>query len=81
MKKTSEKTDLAVFINVIFEVVVFGDDRFVDERLVEDTDGGQKGGAARVSQPCDLCSLLVVLVVQVQSSLHGHDLTVSPSEQ
>lgn len=80
MKKTSQTTDLAVFIYVIFEVVVFGDDCFVDERLVEDTDSGHQGGAARVSQPCDLGSLLVVLVVQVQSSLQRYDLTVSPSE-
>lgn len=74
------RTDLAVFVNVLFEVVVFGDDGFGDERLVVDADGGQQGGTVRVSQPCDLCRLLVVLVVQVQASLHGHNLTISPSE-
>lgn len=80
VKKTCSRTDLAVFINVIFEVVIFGDDGFGDERLVDDTDGGQQGGTVRISQPCDLCGLLVVLVVQIQASLHGHNLTISPSE-
>lgn len=78
---TEQRTDLAVFINVVFEVVVFGDDSFRDEGLVVDADGGQQGCCVRVGQPSDLCSLLIVLVVQVQMSIHGQDLTASTSEQ
>lgn len=81
IKNTCWKTDLAVFVNEVLEVVFFGDDGFGDERLVVYADGGQHGGAACVSQPRDLCRLLVVLVLQVQTSLHGHDLTISPSER
>lgn len=76
---TEQRAHLAVFINVIFEVVVFGDDGFRDERLVVDADGGQQGGTACVSKPCDLCCFLVVFVLQIQASLYGHNLPISPS--
>lgn len=76
-----QRTHLAVFIDVIFEVVVFSNDSFGDERLVEDTNCGQQGGAVGLSQPRDLSGLLVVLVVYVQASLHGHNLSISPSEE
>lgn len=78
--KTHCRTDLAFFINVIFEVVVFGDNGFRDEGLVGDADGGQQGSTVGVGQPRDLCCLLVVFVVQIQMSLQGDNLTVSPSE-
>lgn len=65
------RTDLAVFVNVVFKVVIFGDDCFSDERLVCDADSGYQGGAVCFSQPCDLCGLLEILVVQIQTSLHG----------
>lgn len=58
-------TYLAVLVNVLLEVVVFGDDGFGDEWVVGDADGGQQWGAGCFSQPCDLCCLLVVLVLQV----------------
>lgn len=77
---TEHHTHLAVFIDVIFEIIIFSDDSFSDEGLVIGADGGQQGGAVGISQPRDLGCLLVVLVVQVQASLHGHHLTVSPSE-
>lgn len=70
---------LTVLIYVLFEVVVFGDDSFRDEWLEVDADGGQEGGLLCLSQPCDLCGLLEIFVVQVQASLHGHNLTVSSS--
>lgn len=78
---TFQRTHLAVFIDVIFEVIVFSNDSFGDEWLVEDTNCGQQGGAVGLSQPCDLSGFLVVLVVQVQASLHGHNLSISPSEE
>lgn len=80
-KNTLCRTHLAVFVNVVLEVVVFSDDSFGDERLVVDADGGQQGGAVGLGQPGDLRGLLVVRVVQVQTSLHGHNLTVSSPEQ
>lgn len=73
--------DLAVFVDVILEVVVFGDDGFSDKRMVGDADGGHQGGSVCVSQPRNLCGLLIVLVLQVQTSLHGHDLPICPSEE
>lgn len=73
-------THLAVFVDVLFEVVVFGEDGLSDERLVVDADDGQHRGAAGFSQPGDLRRLLVVLVVQIQTSLHGRHLTVRRSE-
>lgn len=78
---TFQRTHLAVFIDVIFEVIVFSNDSFGDERLVEDTNCGQQGGAVGLSQPRDLSGLLVVLVVQVQASLHGHNLSISLSDE
>lgn len=73
-------TDLAVLVDVVFEVVVFSDDSFVDERLVVDADGVHQWSAFRFGQPGDLCGLLVVRVLQVQTSLQGNHLTVGPSD-
>lgn len=81
MRLGTHRTDLAVFVNIIFEVIVLGDNSLRDEWLVIDADGWQQGGAVRLSQPRDLCRLLEVLVLQVQASFHGHDLTIGPSEQ
>lgn len=66
---------------MVLEVVVFSDDCFGDEMLIVDAYSGQQGGAVRVGQPRDLGGLLEVLVLQVQASLHGHDLPISPSER
>lgn len=73
--------NLAVFIDVVFEVIVFGDDGFVDERLVDDANCWQEGGAAGFSKPRDLSGLFVVLVVQVEARLHGDKLPISPPEE
>lgn len=70
---------LTVLIYVLLEVIVFGDDSFRDKWLEVDADGGQQGSLLCLSQPCDLCRLLEIFVVQVQASLHGHNLTVNSS--
>lgn len=74
-------TDLAVFVDVVFEVIIFGDDSFGDERQVCDADSGHRGGAVCLSQPCDLSCLLVVRVLQVQTCVHGQNPPVSASER
>lgn len=48
--------------------------------MVGDADGRQQRSTVGVSQPCDLCCLLVVRVVQIQTSINGHDLTIRPSD-
>lgn len=75
------RKDLAVFVDVVFEVVVLRDDGFGDERMVGDADGGHQGGSIGVGQPRNFCGLLIVLVVQVEASLHGRDLSIWPSEE
>lgn len=77
---TEQITDLAMFINVVLEVVVFGDDSFGDEWLIVDADGWHREGIVCFSQPSDLCCLLVVFVVQIQACLHGQNLSISPSK-
>lgn len=81
MRLRTRQADLAVFIDVLLEVVVFGDDGLGDERQVDNADGGQQGGTVGVGQPRDLRGLLVVLVLQVQTSLQGDHLGIGPSEQ
>lgn len=76
---TEQRADLAVFIDVLLEVVVFGDDSFGDQWLKADADGWQQGGAVCFSQPRDLCCLLVVFIVQIQTCLYGQNPPISPS--
>ena len=73
--KLMSQTHLAFFVDVLFEVVLFPQDRLGDEVLVVDTDGGQQRGSGGVRQPGDLGGLLEVLVVQVETSLHGQHLS------
>lgn len=60
-------THLAVWINVVLEVVVFAQHRFGDEVLIADTHSRGEGSIGGVSQPSDLGGLLIVCVLQVQT--------------
>lgn len=75
------RKDLAAFVDIVLEVVVFGDDGFGDEWMVGDADGGNQRGSICLSQPRNFCGLLVVLVIQVQTSPHRRDLPIRPSEE
>lgn len=62
-------THLAVWVNVVLKVVVFGQHRFGDEMLIVDTHSRGEGSFGGFSQPSDLSGLLIVRVLQVQTAV------------
>lgn len=72
---THPHSHLALFVDVLLEVVLLAHDGLGDKVLVVDTDCGQEGGVGGLGQPRDLGGLLEVLVFQVQLAFQGGYLT------